>query len=106
MVSTIAVWKQGAKAQALNHLASHLTHDFQFQAKGALPCFVASNARVCTSIPLCQRINDQRVDSVLSHQHLMILVWVDWFPIEQPHQLRGRQTTHLEEKNPDKLNGR
>lgn len=92
------------RGAALNHRV--LTHDFQLQAKGALPCFVACNARVCTSIFLCQRINDQRVHSVFPHQHLMIQVWVDWFPVDQPHQLRGGETTHLEDKTTVDMNGR
>lgn len=103
-ISTAAAWKQGPTALPLNHRV--LTHDVQFQAKGALPCFVPCNTRVCTSIFLCQRINDQRVDSVFPHQHLMIQVWVDRFPVDQPHQLRGGQTAHLEDKKTVRMPGR
>lgn len=78
-----------SKARRKTHNPLFLTHDSQVQAEGALPCFVASNARVCTSILLCHGINNQRVDSVLPHQHLMIQVWIDWFLVDQPHQLWG-----------------
>lgn len=92
------------KGRALNHLV--LTHDSQFQAKRALPRFVACNAGVCTRVLLAQRINDQRVDSIFPHQHLVIQVWVDRSPVDQPHQLRGGQTTHLEDKKTVQIQGR
>lgn len=72
-----------------------LTHDFQFETKWALSCFVACDAGVCAAVILRQRVNDQGMDAILPHQQLVVKVGIDWRPVDQPHQLWDGQSTHL-----------
>lgn len=48
-----------------------LTYHSEFQAKGILPSFVGSHARVGPCVALGEWIDEQRVDSRLSDQHLV-----------------------------------
>lgn len=48
-----------------------LTYHGELQTKGVLPRFVGSHARVGSCVPLGERVDEQRVDSRLSDQHLV-----------------------------------
>lgn len=76
-----------------------LTHNFQFQTKGALACFVACNAGVSSTILLHQRVNNQRMNTILPHQHLVGEVWIDWSTVDEPHQFWVGQSTYLVNRN-------
>lgn len=65
-----------------------LTYNLQLQTEGALPCFIACDAGVCAGVFLSERVNDQGMDAVLSHQHLVVKVWINGPPVDQPHELR------------------
>ncbi|TNN32048.1 hypothetical protein EYF80_057793 [Liparis tanakae] len=47
---------------------------------------------------LGRRVDDQRVDAVLPHQHLVAAVRVDGPPVHQPHELRVGEAAHLRDK--------
>lgn len=83
-------------SRPIQDVSVDLTDNFQFQAKGALSSLVACDTCIRPRIILCQGVDDQGVDAVLTHQHLVVNVWVDGPPIDQPHQLRVGETTHLE----------
>lgn len=54
---------------------ANLTYYGELQTKGILSGFVGSNACIGPCITLSEGVNEQRVDSSLSDQHLVGGVW-------------------------------
>lgn len=59
----------------------------QLQVEGILSGPVAGNACVNSSISASDRLDYQRMDSILSHQHFMGGIWTDGVAIQLPDQI-------------------
>lgn len=64
-----------------------LTHNSELQTKGILSCFVGGKAGISPSITLGERVDEQRVHSSLSDQHLVSGIWEHRFAIQEPRQV-------------------
>ncbi len=67
-----------------------LTHYSELEAEWALSCFIWGDAGVRPVISLSQRVNNQRMDPVFSHEHSVSEVWIYGLPVEKPHDFRMR----------------
>lgn len=67
-----------------------LTHDSQLQTERTLARFIGGDAGVRPVIGLSQRIDNQRMNPILSHQHPMADVRIYGPSVEEPHDLGMR----------------
>lgn len=67
----------------------------KLQVEWVLSSPVAGDARVNSCISASDRLDDQWVNSVLPHQHLVGRVWTDGLTIQLPDEVRSWQTTYL-----------
>ena len=67
----------------------------EFQVEGVLSSAVAGNAGVDACITAGHGLDDQRVDAILPHQHLVGGVRADGLTIQLPDQVWCGQATHL-----------
>lgn len=67
----LSIWTITLKGVLPRSPIAILTYHSELQTKGILPGFVGSHARVGPCVSLGERVDEQRVDSRLSDQHLV-----------------------------------
>ena len=86
---------------SVNHTTARLgrllltCHD-ELQVEGVLAGPVAGDAGVDAGVAAGHGLDDQRVDAVFPHQHLMGRVGADGLSVQLPDEVRGRQAVHLQ----------
>lgn len=65
-------------------------------AESALPCPVPGHALVDSGVVHGDDLDDEGVQGLLTHQHLVVVVWTDGFPVQVPADVGRRETSHLD----------
>ena len=77
------------------HVCNSRTCNDKLQVKGVLPGAVAGNAGVDASISTSDRLDDQWMNTIFPHQHLVGGVWADDLAIQLPDEVRRGEATDL-----------
>lgn len=67
----------------------------ELQVEGVLSGPVAGDAGVDAGVAAAHGLDDQRVDAVLPHQHLVGRVGADGLSVQLPDEVWGGEATHL-----------